>query len=144
MEKHRRTIPKVTKGVTESTTPSGASGSGRRGTRPRQFWFRSTDFRRQQSEEDAGVWKKARAASKCQNFTEIGTESVGSGAVWSQVAQRLRSLRQDLKNKVEDCLEEKNDDDRSIEVCRAQLLRNLHACMHVISEIRPTDWARWR
>ena len=39
MEKHCRSVQKVTKGVTDSTTPSGASGSGRRGTRPRQSGF---------------------------------------------------------------------------------------------------------
>ena len=40
----------------------------------RDKWFRSTVDRRRRSGEHDGYCEETRAASKCQNFTELGTE----------------------------------------------------------------------
>ena len=74
-----RSTPKVTKKSDQTDDCELSKRVRASRDAPATKWFRSTEVRRQKSEEHAGAWRKKQAAEK---FTEMDTEVVQRYAVW--------------------------------------------------------------
>ena len=69
-------LRRVARSVTQPPAASGVGGSGRRGTRPRQFGFGAEVDRRQQVRKTPVFGGRKQAASKCQKLQNLAQKSL--------------------------------------------------------------------